>query len=613
MKKPIYGYAIALFSILLIGIGIVQFLRLDYGHRLIPNERHEEMTFETLEGEDRELNGEPIKIYIHQNDEELSKVVLTNFKQALHYAKLPYAEVTANEIASLTPSPQTVLVLGGENSDKWPYETIERFVDQGGRLYVTGRFADPKWADLVGVKQFGDFLDSVPGLTFEKELFPGYVDLPQDSELFVHSILDVDLADRAEVMMTAKDEPILWSSPYGEGEVMYWNTTSLADKNSRGLLVQALSNLFPAFVLPQASIKVVHFDDFPAPVPDNSSPVIEDAYNVSIKQFYSDIWWKDMKQIAKDHDLVYTGFMMGSYQATDEETTEDLIKKIRVPMLEYGRGLLQNGGEIGLHGYNHQPLVMGNEPIDPTLGYEKWESREDMATAIDRVVETFEYYMPEDEIRSYVPPSNIIGESGLSVLNDKFPDGIVVAGLYDGDGSQGSYIQEFGPDPVNPNIYDFPRITSGYNQVIDNEFIMTDAVANFGLVSHFIHPDDVLDEDRSNGEGWEQMKGSLEGMFRKVHESYPHLQALTQFDAYRKYELYQESEIEVSYTEDAIEINGKNLLATSTMLVRVEEGKQLETGTFPFGTVRTFGDSGNLYQVEMTEPYVTLPLKEVAS
>ncbi|WP_201738422.1 MULTISPECIES: hypothetical protein [unclassified Exiguobacterium] len=186
MNKSMISYVAALFSLLLVGILFVQLLRLDYGHRLIPTKAHEAREFRTLAGESRELEGEPINIYIHQNEDELSEAILTNFKYALDYAKLPYTSITAAQIEELDPSPHNVLVLSGENTEQWPYETIKQFVEQGGRLYIAGRFIDAKWADLVGVSDFGDFLDGVNGLIFERELFPGYVDLPLDSELFIH-------------------------------------------------------------------------------------------------------------------------------------------------------------------------------------------------------------------------------------------------------------------------------------------------------------------------------------------------------------------------------------------------------------------------------------------
>ncbi|MCC9621925.1 DUF2194 domain-containing protein [Thalassospira sp. MA62] len=609
MNKKITSYLISLFTLLIVIIVVVQFLRLDYGHRLIPKEAHEPKAFRTLAGEPRAVEGNPVQIYIHQNEDELSSSVLNNLKYALDYAKLSYTSIEVDEIDAIEPSPYHVLVVSGENTESWPYETIRSFVEKGGRLYVAGRFIDQSWADLVGVRDFGDFKDGINGMIFEQELFPGYTDLPQESELFIHSIADVELKEESDVLISAKGEPILWQSSYGEGEVMFWNTTSLVDKNSRGLMVQSLSKMFPAFVMPQSGIRIVHLDDFPAPVPGNSNPIITEEYGLNVKDFFSQVWWKDMKKIGEDYDVTYSGFLIGSYKATNEETAEQLIDKIRAPMLEYGRGLLQTNGEVGLHGFNHQPFVI-DEAMDPALGYTRWENQDAMRSAVDRVVEAFDYYLPKERIRSYVPPSNIIGDSGLEVLNEKFPDGLIVSGLYSGDTANGSYIQEFGPDPVYPNLYDFPRVSSGYNETPDDLFVVVDAVANFGLVSHFIHPDDVLDEYRSKGKGWGSMKESFAGLFEMLYTTYPHLEGLSQYDAYRKYELYQDMQIDVAYTADAIDINAQQVIVPSTLLVRVEPGKHLDTGSFAFGDVRTFDESGTLYQVELKETSVRLPILE---
>ncbi|WP_214804252.1 MULTISPECIES: DUF2194 domain-containing protein [unclassified Exiguobacterium] len=609
MKKSITTYVVAVFAILLVTIGVVQLLRLDYGHRLIPTEETQQKTFQTMSGKEGQMDGEPLQVYIHQDKGELSKSVLTNFKYALKYAKVPYTNISIKEIEQLEPSERTVLVLAGEHSRDWPYETIRQFVKDGGRLYIAARFINQDWAELVGVKQFGDFKDGINGLIFKEEIFPGFVDLPDSSNLFAHSIADVELLPQANVKITASGEPILWTSAYGKGTVLFWNTTSLAEKNSRGLMLQTLSLLFPSFVSQQAAIKVTHLDDFPSPVPGNTNAAIEKTYNRTIKEFFKEIWWRDMKRIADEQDVTYTGFIIGSYKNTTEETTEDLSEKIRTPMLNYGRGLLKMGGEIGLHGFNHQPLVVAGETLDPNLGYVPWNNRDQMEEALKKVIGTHDYYFPNESIQSYVPPSNIINETGLTALNNVFKDKLIVASLYSGDPSMGSYIQEFGPDPIHQNLYNFPRISSGYNETANDTFVMADAVANFGMFTHFIHPDDVLDEDRSKGKGWAEMEKTMEEMFRDVKTMYPYLESLTQYEAYEKYVQYQQSDINVTYTDKTIEINGTNMLKPSVMLVRVAPGQHLKTGTFDFGTVRALAGE-TLYQVTLTKATVTLPIEE---
>ena len=61
----------------------------------------------------------------------------------------------------------------------------------------------------------------------------------------------------------------------------------------------------------------------------------------------------------------------------------------------------------------------------------------------------------QTKTKTYVPPSNIINTTGLSALNDAVPTMETVASLYVGSKSNGSLIQEFGPDEHNKNIYHF--------------------------------------------------------------------------------------------------------------------------------------------------------------
>lgn len=610
MNKKTYGYLIGLFAVLFVAMGIVQLFRLDYPHRLIPSEKTKVRSFETTNTKTTEAKGEALRVYLLQNDSDLSKGVIQNFSYALKYAKIDYQRIRTSDIKTLDPSERTVLVLSGEHTKEWPYKTIRKFVRKGGKLYVAGRFIDPKWGDLVGVKRFGDFKENVKGMTFKKDLFPGYIDLSKSSTLFVHSIADVTLQN-ADVKIEAEGNPILWTHEYGKGEVLFWNTSSLLEKNSRGLLVQSLSLLFPTFVSQQVAVKLAHFDDFPAPVPDASNPAIQKNYDLTVKDFFADVWLRDMQRIAKEQDIIYSGFIIGSYRNAIDDMEEQLIENIRFPMLNFGRRLLKMGGELGLHGYNHQPLVINGETMDPSLGYTTWDDRSQMMKGIEEVKVAHQYFFPKEQIRSYVPPSNIIGPTGLSVLNEAFPDGLIIASLYNGDASKGSYIQEFEPDATYKNLYNFPRITSGYNESPEDMFVLADAVANFGLVSHFIHPDDVLDEQRSKGQGWPKMERSIEKMFQTIHTDYPYLESMTQYDGYKKMKLYQESKIDVRYSKTAIEISGSQMLLPSKMMVRVNDGK-IATGSFAYGEVRKLGNADDLYEVELKKNFARIPVLGVS-
>lgn len=611
MKKQSYQYVITIFALLLIFIGGLQMVRLDLFQQLLPAKESKEVAFATMSSSSNELKGEKMKIYIHEDNSDLSKSVLSNLQYALDYAKVAYEPIAIDDISSIEASPYNVLVLAGEHSKDWPYDEIKSFVEDGGRLYIGSRFINDEWSDLIGVTDFGDFLDGINGLSFQKELFPGYIDLDSSSTLFAHSIADVELAKTSEVFITAQDEPIMWTHEFGKGKVLFWNTTSVAEKNSRGLLLQAMSFLTPAFVSSQAGIKVMYLDDFPSPVPYETTDAIRKKYDMSIKDFYSNVWWQDMKQLAKDYDVRYTGVMIGTYQDTIAQTSEDIKERSRYPMLYFGRDLLKHDGEIGLHGYNHQSLVLEDERIDPTLGYKPWSSLEEMLVGIERIKSSFDYFFPNEKIKTYVPPSNIINKTGIAALEEGLPNLEVIAALYSGSDKEGSYIQEFGQDETFDHLYNFPRISSGYLEGEEDQFIQIDAIANFGMMSHFVHPDDVLDSARSTGDGWEGMKTNLEAMLKKTNDLYPYLEPLTQHNALKKYKNYEEANIDVTYKEDQIYISGKKLLNPSTLLIRVQEGKRLETGSFPYGEVSLLSKESSLYQLTLTKPDADLSIKDV--
>ena len=108
----------------------------------------------------------------------------------------------------------------------------------------------------------------VKGLTFEEVLFPGYPDLASSSPLFTHSSMNITLDENTtNTWITAEDTPILWTNDYGEGKVLYWNTTALNDKLGRGMFVQSLGTIFPTFATVQLGAEIMYIDDFPSPIP----------------------------------------------------------------------------------------------------------------------------------------------------------------------------------------------------------------------------------------------------------------------------------------------------------------------------------------------------------
>jgi hypothetical protein len=135
-----------------------------------------------------------------------------------------------------------------------------------------------------------------------------------------------------------------------------------------------------------------------------------------------------------------------------------------------------------------------------------------------------------------VAPHNIIDAFGISAISEVFPSIKVLSTLYVAD--QGEIEQEFEWTQDN-RFFQIPRISSGYIIHPSNVANMFDAVHNFGVVSHFIHPDDVFDETRSVGyAGWDAMKSAFTSEFNQVKKCNPAIRWMTSKDAYSEFQFY---------------------------------------------------------------------------
>ena len=398
MKKSFVFHIIAVCFVLGITLAIFQFYKNENIHEYITPVVAENKDFTIMSGDGRNRQGEKLNVYIYQDKTELSQAVFTNLSYALTYAKVPFKPIMEKEIPSLTPSPYHVLVLTGENVDRWPYDVIRSFVEKGGRVVVTTPLSDAKWNELVGIEKNNGFDSDVSSLTFEETFFPGYPDITKETEFFEDTVLDVQLKKEAQVYITAHDTPILWTYPLKKGEVVYWNTTETIQKHFRGMLLQSIGLATPAFVTSQVAAKVIFIDDFPSPVPEGKNELVTKHYHLSISDFYKQIWWEDMKGWGKEYDLTYTAAFVGTYRNDMKLDDADLVKKGRESMAFYGREVLENNGAIEFHGYNHQPLVTKQDPLDPALRYVPWESQEKMEQSLQRVQKFYESLLSKPNV-----------------------------------------------------------------------------------------------------------------------------------------------------------------------------------------------------------------------
>ena len=178
------------------------------------------------------------------------------------------------------------------------------------------------------------------------------------------SAWEVSVGETAKVYAWTDDEkkvPLIWENSYGKGKFVVDNF-GLCEKATRGFFAASYSLLTDVMVYPVLNGSVFYLDDFPSPVPSGDGTYIKRDYGLSIKEFYTNIWWPDMLDMAEEHGVKYTGVIIDNYE---DDVSGDVVEQEDVQRFQYfGNMLLHQGGELGYHGYNHQPLSLSNVEAD---------------------------------------------------------------------------------------------------------------------------------------------------------------------------------------------------------------------------------------------------------
>lgn len=338
------------------------------------------------------------------------------------------------------------------------------------------------------------------------------------------SSLAVSLSDKAtvEAVSGSGRTPLIWRADTGEGTSVVCNI-GIYGKAMRGFYASAYSLLGSATAYPVINGAAFYLDDFPSPVPSGNGKYIKRDYNMSIAEFYSRVWWPDLTKLAERYGIRFTGVMIENY---GDDTHDAPVRQSDDSQFTYFGGLLlKQNGEIGYHGYNHQPLVLPNTDYGNEYGYVQWPSRKAMTASLKELIAFQKKVLPAASGSVYVPPSNVMSSEGRAVVG-RISQIRTVASTYLPDGSHLPYVQEFGV--ASDGVVEEPRIVSG--SMVGDSYMRMTAVSelNMHFVStHFMHPDDLLDPDRGAAEGWAVYRNGFERYLRWLEKSAPSIRMQT--------------------------------------------------------------------------------------
>lgn len=475
----------------------------------------------------------------------------------IHAEYVSIEKFNASYLQTLTHD--DVFVVTTELVGNLPHAAIYSFVHNGGKMVFLTRNNAAVYHELAGINYSRGFAPLLKGLTFTRGFFPGIDSLDMTgSGMLPHSSIDLRCSDTVEMYAEAGGIPILWKNYYGKGAVVYLNSTLANTKGNRGLLLQVIALAPDYFVQTALNAKVVTIDDFPAPIKRGRDNVIHNYYLMDNVSFFRHIWWSSMYNMAKKYNLVYTGMLIGTYNLTVEPPFEQLTPDELDDIQYFGYKLLELRGEIGLHGYNHNSLVMKEQMLFEDYGYYPWPSMENMQAALQLTKKSIDSVLGPVRITAYVPPSNIMSPEGKKAIKAVFPELRVIGGLYTGINQKGILYQEFGPDPDIEGVYTFPRFSAGYIYSNEDMWTIYNGIAHAGLLNHFIHPDDVLDSNRSGDRTWKDLYSDIDKIFGEVHAHFPYLEPKTVTQAAEDYRYYEQMQVYARRENDILTLYYKN-------------------------------------------------------
>jgi len=510
---------------------------------------------------------------------------IENFKYAFKYAKIQNTFIDAEKINPMIAEdllPFNIIIIVTDTVKDIPFNSIKEYVNKGGCLiFAKAVELNNQFKELIGIKTYGNPSNFKEGFSINPDFFLNSVSVKCEkvpimvrrASLANCKVLAVVL-DQDEI----KNYPVLWETSHGKGKILYWNTSQLLerDKGYRGAIIQSIHYIYNGFITGMANIGIMMIDDLPAPrwniyykenkieyyknqLKNESDRATQEKLKTIIKnlQNYSDvtdtnfinnIWIKDIESFEKQFGFKYSTYMIFNYNnKTTLEKNEDTFTINDIYLAEenlpikMANKILDKGWELGLHGYNHMSLTT----IKPEH-YESapWPDKTSMIKALSSVKNEWNQLFGEITLPfSYVAPHNIIDNIGISAISEVFPSIVVLSTLYVSD--QGESEQEF-EWTKDRRFFQIPRISSGYIIQPSNKIYIYDAIHNFGIVSHFVHPDDVFDESRSSGfAGWNAMKAGFIEEFNQVKKCLPTIRWMTSKDAFEEFQFYNATNIKV--------------------------------------------------------------------
>lgn len=510
-------------------------------------------------------------------------------------------DISENEIPQFENYQNTVIAFHNLDALNGRATDLLQWVQKGGACMMLATLSPSATFDFLssymGLAEGGYGYATFSGLTLLNDFMIGSNNYTFNWGEPMTTAISCRLNKNATVYAITDDSdktPLIWKNECGNGRFAVMNV-GLCEKSTRGLTCAVYSLLDDTCIYPVINASAFFLDDFPSPVPMGDGTYIRRDYNRNISSFYSAVWWPDVLSLSDKYGIKYTGMLIDDYT---EEVDGTFPQQTDIERFQhFGSMLLDNGGEIGLHGYNHLPLCFSGFDYKNKVDYKPWKTYKDAVRALNCALDLGNMLFPDNEISVYVPPSNILSYEGRKLLHESLPQIKVISSLYlEGEIE---YEQEF--EIAEDGIIEFPRLISG--AVLDEHmrWEALNALNMYYVNSHFMHPDDVLDVDRGAEQGWEKLFGNLDNYCNWLYTSAPNIRNLTGSDAGRATARFDCLSVERNDIENKINLRLGGFYDEAYLMVRCNNGtpKKVDGGEIEH-------ISGNFYLLKATQDTVII-------
>lgn len=554
----------------------------------------------------------PTCLVITDSDQAGVEDVKEQFDQILLDMKIAHRDVDlaldgADAIPSLTSFDRVILLMPSLDGLGTHLSDIMGWVSAGGSLMLAMPPDNSSYLQVIasklGIESAGYDYVKAESIVPSEDFMLGGGERYEFSDPF-DSSLSVSLRETAHVWAKTGDAgtPLIWSNDCGSGHTVVCNI-GIYDKVMRGFYASAISLLGEATAYPVINSAVFYLDDFPSPVPSGDGTYIKRDYGLSVADFYAKVWWPDLQKLAQKYGIRYTGVMIENYEDAVNQT-EPARQADTTQFRYFGGMLLQMGGELGFHGYNHQPLALWDTDYGTLYVYKTWKNKETLVASLNELIAFQDEVLPNAHGSVYAPPSNILSARARQLIGTDVPRIKTIASTYFEDGTDLPYVQEFGV--ASDGIVEQPRIVSG--GMVDDSYMRLAAVSELNMhyvSTHFMHPDDLLDPDRGAKEGWEVYKGGLTDYLDWLTKSAPDLRRQTGSDCSGAIQRFSSVTVSVDTSADAWTLSLGNFHDEAWLIFRTNNG---EPGAVTGGELTHL--TGNLYLLKANDKTLTIERKE---